>query len=177
MMSEAAAPDQTGVLRRKAIKTGRNRVLAVIIISLFVNMLSVVIGTRDPLPVIFSELLLVVLCFFLYQRAAWARWVMMGLFACSGILLMSIVGTLPYGRGFDPQDATMSLALVVFALAGVLLSPKVSAYFRAGDEDVLAITGKQPCPFCAEEIKFAAIKCKHCGEFLTDKPHEGADDE
>jgi len=22
------------------------------------------------------------------------------------------------------------------------------------------------CPFCAEEIKEEAVKCKHCGEFL-----------
>lgn len=24
------------------------------------------------------------------------------------------------------------------------------------------------CPFCAEEIKVDAVKCKHCGEFLKD---------
>lgn len=26
------------------------------------------------------------------------------------------------------------------------------------------------CPFCSEEINKEAVKCKHCGEFLNNKP-------
>lgn len=31
---------------------------------------------------------------------------------------------------------------------------------------------KKQCPFCSEEISPTAKKCKHCGEWLEDKPDE-----
>jgi hypothetical protein len=35
----------------------------------------------------------------------------------------------------------------------------------------------KPCPYCAEPIAKAAVKCKHCGEFLTkvDQPNRSMD--
>lgn len=33
-------------------------------------------------------------------------------------------------------------------------------------------TDSKKCPFCAEKIKFDAIKCKHCGEYLDGRRNE-----
>ena len=76
-----------------------------------------------------------------------------------------------------------SLAGVVILLAGFALCCMSSsdAAMHKGEvqEEGDAATAPQPtrtqspllvspehCPFCAEEIKFSAIKCKHCGEAI-----------
>ena len=48
---------------------------------------------------------------------------------------------------------------------------------RDGEGDLShrpVVAGQAPttktCPFCSEEIKFSAVKCKHCGEFLSEGP-------
>ena len=41
--------------------------------------------------------------------------------------------------------------------------------------ELVSMSETKRCPFCAEEIQCAAIKCKHCGEWLSSSPPEVAD--
>ncbi|MFZ2955434.1 MAG: hypothetical protein WA705_00860 [Candidatus Ozemobacteraceae bacterium] len=38
--------------------------------------------------------------------------------------------------------------------------------------DVVIFPQNKKCPMCAELIKFAAKKCRYCGEYLSDNPNE-----
>lgn len=41
---------------------------------------------------------------------------------------------------------------------------------RLNQEDQGKNSEFKECPFCAEQIKIAAIKCKHCGSMMEDTP-------
>jgi hypothetical protein len=41
---------------------------------------------------------------------------------------------------------------------------------KAAIEEVAIADGGKYCPFCAEIVKAAALKCKHCGSDLTVEP-------
>ena len=63
------------------------------------------------------------------------------------------------GRGTD--DPTTSS----------LYTPAISPPTALATLDATGLDDSKLCPFCAEAIRSAAIKCKHCGEFLEEPPN------
>ncbi len=47
------------------------------------------------------------------------------------------------------------------------LCPKCVEYRRQAKH--IVVQGIHRCPYCHEEIQPAAVKCKHCGEFLIEE--------
>lgn len=48
--------------------------------------------------------------------------------------------------------------------------PNCSALNTVGD-GVRILQTDRSCPFCAESIQMAAVKCRHCGEFVNGRAH------
>ena len=86
----------------------------------------------------------------------------------------------PYLKGAPKptgvKKATVSQHPVVSALAGAKAQEKYKPGKQPDVTPKRKIKSKiisilKICPFCGEKILPAAIKCKHCGEWLGEKPH------
>lgn len=75
-------------------------------------------------------------------------------------ILTSIVAASKGRSGFG--WLLLSLAFGFFALLAVALMP-------GSQKEAATPQGERDCPFCAERIKVAAVKCRHCGSEI-EKP-------
>ncbi len=74
------------------------------------------------------------------------------------------------------EPATLFVIILNFIMATLSGSLIRSSYLRKGWQEITLETEQasadtHPCPYCAELVKNAAIKCKHCGSPLP-QPEE-----
>jgi uncharacterized membrane protein len=92
-----------------------------------------------------------------------------GLIAVIGAMAMDVsVSTGMGGRvnniGLMAQQQNYLIIGALIALAGLLMTIFVGKKQLSSEQiaSIMDAKDSRPCPFCAEPIKHAAIKCKHC---------------
>jgi hypothetical protein len=99
-----------------------------------------------------------------------AKWILTVLFAIGALIT---IGQLPddLGHGMKGFVSLIQLILQSIAIYKLFTTPSVKWFDEcnsASANQLVNISSKK-CPFCAEEIKVDAIKCRFCGSDLTKK--------
>jgi len=84
------------------------------------------------------------------------------------LILISIIAALAAGVVAGNKNRNRAgWAIAAFFLPLLLIIVLVLSKKEASSEN-LSLRGERKCPFCAEDIKAAAITCKHCGKDLPE---------
>lgn len=88
---------------------------------------------------------------------------------CYLMLLLAVVcGAIGYaigkGKGRPTAGFWWGFLLGPLGVIVVLILPNEAAKLAP---QVITVAATRRCPFCAEDVRIEAIKCKHCGSDLT----------
>jgi ribosomal protein L37AE/L43A len=66
-----------------------------------------------------------------------------------------------------PPAGPVSQFAAALSESSVVTDPEPIARQFTSEPELPPVIDRHPCPFCGEDILKTAVKCKHCGEFLS----------